>query len=138
MFFSVNSKTQNLSTSMKGHTLECDHKVAFKDIKLLGKESNYHLIEIKKINLQITRNLYLPEMFLILFYWLILSGFITYLCFYYGFIFKIIARCYYAYSNIFGKVLFLYKVLTLDNGSCVLRNVTISNIIWICYNHVNI
>lgn len=32
---------------MKGHTLECDYKVAFKDIKLLGKESNYHLIEIK-------------------------------------------------------------------------------------------
>ena len=53
---------------MKGHTLECDHKVVFKDIKVLGKESNYHLIEIKEINLQIRRNLYLPEMFLIGFY----------------------------------------------------------------------
>ena len=68
MFLSVNPKTQNLSTSMKGHTLDCDHKVVLKDIKVLGKESNYHLIEIKEINLQIRRNLYLPEMFLIGFY----------------------------------------------------------------------
>ena len=37
-----------LSTSVRDHMLECDHTVTWDDFKVLGRESNHWLMEIKE------------------------------------------------------------------------------------------
>ena len=37
-----------LSTSVPDHMLECDHLVTWDDVKLLGRESNHWLLEVKE------------------------------------------------------------------------------------------
>ena len=37
-----------LSTSVRDHMLECDHRVTWDDFKVLGRESNHWLLEIKE------------------------------------------------------------------------------------------
>ena len=37
-----------LSTSVRDHMLECDHIVTWDDFKVLGRESNHWLLEIKE------------------------------------------------------------------------------------------
>ena len=59
-----------LSTSVRDHTLDCNHMVAWDDFKVLGRESNHWLLEIKE-SLFIKRdkpllnkNIYSQELFL--------------------------------------------------------------------------
>ena len=59
-----------LSTSLRYHMLDCNHVVAWDDFKVLGRESNHWLLEIKE-NLFIKRdrpslnkNIYSHELFL--------------------------------------------------------------------------
>ena len=44
-----------LSTSVRDHMLVCDHKVAWEDFSILGRESNHYLLELKE-SLFIKRN----------------------------------------------------------------------------------
>ena len=37
-----------LSTSVRDHMLDCNHMVAWVDFKVLGRESNHRLLEIKE------------------------------------------------------------------------------------------
>ena len=59
-----------LSTSVRDHMLECDHILIWDDFKVLGRESNHWLLEIKE-SLFIKRgkplinnNIYSQELFL--------------------------------------------------------------------------
>ena len=36
-----------LSTPVRGHMLDCNHMVAWDDFKVLGRDSNHWLLEIK-------------------------------------------------------------------------------------------
>ena len=40
--------TDTLSTSVRDHMLECDYIVTWDDFKVLGRESNHWLLEIKE------------------------------------------------------------------------------------------
>ena len=58
------------STSFHDHMLECDHKVTWDDFKVLGKESNHWLSEIKESLFSerdkpsLNKNIYSHELFL--------------------------------------------------------------------------
>ena len=59
-----------LSTSVRDHMLECDHKVVWNDFKIIGKEGNHRLLEIKESLFikrdcpSLNRNTYSQELFL--------------------------------------------------------------------------
>ena len=59
-----------LSTSVRDHMLVCNHKVAWDDFKVLGRESNHWLLEIKEsLFIQrdkpsLNKNIYSRELFL--------------------------------------------------------------------------
>ena len=59
-----------LSTSVRNATLDCNHTVALDDFKVLGRESNHWLLEIKKSLFikrdrhSLNKNLYSQELFL--------------------------------------------------------------------------
>ena len=63
-----------LSTSVRDHMLDCNHVVAWDDFKVLGKESNHWLREIKESlfikrdRLSLNKNIYSQELFLFQFY----------------------------------------------------------------------
>ena len=58
------------STSVRDHMHECDHKVTWDDFKVLGKESNHWLSEIKESLFierdkpSLNKNIYSQELFL--------------------------------------------------------------------------
>ena len=61
---------ETLSTSVRDHMLDCNHIEAWDDFKVLGRESNHWLLEIK-VSLFIKRdrptlnkNIYFQELFL--------------------------------------------------------------------------
>ena len=43
----ITSKRGTLSTSVRADMLICDHKVAWEDLFIIGRESNHYLLEIK-------------------------------------------------------------------------------------------
>ena len=59
-----------LSTSVRDHMLNCDHRVAWKDFSIIGRELNHYLLEtkeslfIKRDNPSFNRNKYFQELFL--------------------------------------------------------------------------
>ena len=59
-----------LSTSVCDHMLECDHVVTWYDFKVLGRESNHWLLEIKESLFikrdkpSLNKNVYSQELFL--------------------------------------------------------------------------
>ena len=59
-----------LSTSVRDHMLDCAHRVAWEDFSIIGRESNYDLLEtkenlfIKRDNPSLNRNKYTQELFL--------------------------------------------------------------------------
>ena len=59
-----------LSTSVRGHMLDCDHIVAWKEFSIIGRESNHYLFEtkeslfIKRDNPSLNRSKYSQELFL--------------------------------------------------------------------------
>ena len=59
-----------LSTSVRDHMLVCDHKVSWEDFKILGRESNHWLLEIKESLFikrdkpSLNKNTYSQELFL--------------------------------------------------------------------------
>ena len=59
-----------LSTSVRDHMLDCDHRVAWEDFSIIGRESNHYLLEtkeslfIKRDNPSLNRNKYSQELFL--------------------------------------------------------------------------
>ena len=59
-----------LSTSVRDHMLDCNHVVAWGDFKLLGRESNHWLLEIKESFFikrgrpSLNKNIYSQELFL--------------------------------------------------------------------------
>ena len=59
-----------LSTSVRDHMLECEHKVAWEDFKVMGRETNHFLLElkeslfIKRDKPCLNRNVYSQELFL--------------------------------------------------------------------------
>ena len=56
-----------LSTSVKDHMLDCNHMAAWDDFKVLGRESNNWLLEIKEslfIKPSLNKNIYSQELFL--------------------------------------------------------------------------
>ena len=59
-----------LSTSMRDHMLDCNHVVAWDDFKVLGRESNHWLLEIKESLFikrdrpSLNKNIYSQELFL--------------------------------------------------------------------------
>ena len=58
-----------LSTSMRDHMLDCNHMVAWDDFKVLGRESNHWLLEIKESLFikrdrpSLNKNIYSQELF---------------------------------------------------------------------------
>ena len=59
-----------LSTSVRDHMLDCNHMVAWDDFKVLGRESNHWLLEIKESLFikrdrpSLNKNIYSQELFL--------------------------------------------------------------------------
>ena len=59
-----------LSTSVRDHMLDCNHMVAWDDFKVLGRESNHWLLEIKESLFikrdrpSLDKNIYSQELFL--------------------------------------------------------------------------
>ena len=59
-----------LSTSVRDHKLDCNHIVAWDDFKVLGRESNHWLLEIKESLFikrdrpSLNKNIYFQELFL--------------------------------------------------------------------------
>ena len=59
-----------LSTSVRNHMLDCNHMVAWDDFKVLGRESNHWLLEIKESLFikrdkpSLNKNIYSQELFL--------------------------------------------------------------------------
>ena len=59
-----------LSTSVRDHMLDCDHRVAWEDFSIIGRESNHYLLEtkeslfIKQDNPSLNRNKYSHRLFL--------------------------------------------------------------------------
>ena len=59
-----------LSTSVRDHVLDCDHRVAWEDFSIIGRESNHYLLEtkeslfIKRGNPSLNRNKCSQELFL--------------------------------------------------------------------------
>ena len=59
-----------LFTSVRDHMLECDHIVTWDDFKVLGRESNHWLLEIKESLFikrdkpSLNKNIYSQELFL--------------------------------------------------------------------------
>ena len=59
-----------LSTSVRDHMLECDHTVTWDDFKVMGRESNHWLLEIKESlfikrdKSSLNKNIYSQELFL--------------------------------------------------------------------------
>ena len=59
-----------LSTSVRDHMLDCNHVVAWDDLKVLGRESNHWLLEIKESLFikgdrpSLNKNIYSQELFL--------------------------------------------------------------------------
>ena len=59
-----------LSTSVRDHMLDCNHMVAWDDFKVLGRESNHWLLEIKESLFikrdrpSLNKNIYFQELFL--------------------------------------------------------------------------
>ena len=59
-----------LSTSVRDHMLNCNHVVAWDDFKVLGRESNHWLLEIKESLFikrdrpSLNKNIYSQELFL--------------------------------------------------------------------------
>ena len=59
-----------LSISVRDHMLDCNHMVAWDDFKVLGRESNHWLLEIKESlfikrdNPSLNKNIYSQELFL--------------------------------------------------------------------------
>ena len=59
-----------LSTSARGHMLNCDHPVAREDFSIVSRESNHYLLKTKEIlfikrdNPSLNRNKYSQELFL--------------------------------------------------------------------------
>ena len=59
-----------LSTSVRDHMLDCNHVVAKDDFKVLGRESNHWLLEIKESLFikrdrpSLNKNIYSQELFL--------------------------------------------------------------------------
>ena len=60
-----------LSTSVRDHMLDCDHRVAWEDFSIIGRESNHYLLEtkeslfIKRDNPSLNRNKYSQELLLL-------------------------------------------------------------------------
>ena len=58
------------STSVRDHMLDCNHMVAWDDFKVLGRESNHWLLEIreslfiKRDKPSLNKNIYFQELFL--------------------------------------------------------------------------
>ena len=58
-----------LSTSVRDHMLNCNHRVAWKDFSIIGRELNHYLLEtkeslfIKRDNPSFNRNKYSPSCF---------------------------------------------------------------------------
>ena len=58
------------STSVRDHMLDCNHIVAWDDFKVLGRESNHWLLEIKESLFikrdrpSLNKNIYSQELFL--------------------------------------------------------------------------
>ena len=61
---------RTLSTSVRDHILDCNHVVAWNDFKILGRESNHWLLEIKESLFikrdrpSVNKNIYSQELFL--------------------------------------------------------------------------
>ena len=59
-----------LSTSVRDHMLECDHTVTWDDFKVMERESNHWLLEIKESLFikrdkpSLNKNIYSQELFL--------------------------------------------------------------------------
>ena len=59
-----------LSTSVRDHMIDCDHRVAWEDFSIIGRESNHYLLEtkeslfIKRDNPTLNKNKYSQELFL--------------------------------------------------------------------------
>ena len=57
-------------TSVRDHLLDCDHTVVWEDFSIIGRVSNYYLLEtkeslfIKRDNPSLSRNKYSQELFL--------------------------------------------------------------------------
>ena len=57
------------STSVRDHTLDCNHLVAWDDFKVLGRESNHWVVEIKESlfikrdRLSLNKNIYSQKLF---------------------------------------------------------------------------
>ena len=64
------NRQDTLSTSVRDHMLECDHIVLWDDFKVLGRESNQWLLEIKenlfikRDKLSLNKNIHPQELFL--------------------------------------------------------------------------
>ena len=52
-----------LSTSVRDHILDCNHIVAWDDFKVLGRESNHWLVEIKESSFIKKEGLHLVRIF---------------------------------------------------------------------------
>ena len=69
IFFSFKRKL-NIFVFHCDHRVDCDHKVAWEDFSISGRESNHHLLEtkerlfIKRDNSSLNRNKYSQELFL--------------------------------------------------------------------------
>ena len=59
-----------LSTLVRDHMLDCDHRVGWEDFSIIGRESNHYMLEtkehlfIKRDNPSLNRNKYSQVMFL--------------------------------------------------------------------------
>ena len=60
-----------LFTSVRDHMLDCDHRVGWEDLSIIGRESNHDLLEtkeslsIKRDKRSLNRNKYSQELFLL-------------------------------------------------------------------------
>ena len=77
-----------LSTSVKDHMLDYNHIVAWHDFKILGRESNHWLVEIreslfiKRDRLSLNKNIYFQELFIFYLYDVRYKILIAFICCY--------------------------------------------------------